>query len=309
MANINISRKITAAFAVMVLGAAIMGSAIFIFMENVQSAGKAKDVYMAVEDTAMEARFAVARQEGSLRGFMITRDPYFATRTKDHYQTFLKHVADLRARAGAEPDMSGRLMVLEKAMSAWHTEIADPVIELAASPVSYPRALDLFNSGKADEFIEPVEETLDAIRARQDETIAEATAVEVSRNSMVKWAVVLGMGFLIISAAGLGWLLSRGIATPINAMTDVMRRLADGDKTVVIAGVGRKDEIGAMAAALESFKQAAIEQERLESEAESARIDQEQAKTRQAALDNAKAEDLRVFVGVVEVGFERLSAG
>ncbi|EAS48953.1 putative methyl-accepting chemotaxis protein [Aurantimonas manganoxydans SI85-9A1] len=103
--------------------------------------------------------------------------------------------------------------------------------------------------------------------------------------------------------------LARSISRPIAQMTAAMRSLAAGDKTVIIPGAGRRDEIGEMAGAVEAFKQAAIERDELAEEAEAARISQEEAKKRQAALDNAKAEDLRAFVGVVEVGFERLSAG
>ncbi|HDZ71247.1 MAG TPA: methyl-accepting chemotaxis protein, partial [Aurantimonas coralicida] len=308
-ADLKIAKKIMAAFAVMVVGAAAMGTAVFLFMANVEDAAVAKVQHMDIETAAMAARFDVARQEGSLRGFMITRDDYFAERTKDHYQTFLKDVAKVRALVGPDSDMASRLDALEAAMSAWHTEIADPVIQFARSEMTYPQALALFKSGKADKFIEPIEETLDGIRDRKLAQIEEANVLEQDMIFDAELAILLGMAFLIIAAAGLGWLLSRGIASPINTMTDVMRRLADGDKTVVVEGAGRGDEIGAMAAAVESFKQAAIERERLEAEAAAARIDQEQAKQRQASLDNAKAEDLRAFVGVVEVGFERLSAG
>ncbi|MCP3056036.1 CHASE3 domain-containing protein, partial [Aurantimonas marianensis] len=298
-----------AAFAVMVFGAAAMGTAVFLFMANVEDAAVAKVQHMDIESAAMAARFDVARQEGSLRGFMITRDEYFAKRTKDHYETFLKDVGNVRALAGADSDIASRLDALEVAMSAWHTEIADPVIQFARSEMTYPQALALFKSGKADTFIEPIEETLDGIRDRKMAQIEEANALEAQLTQNTELAVLLGMAFLIIAAAGLGWLLSRGIASPINAMTDVMRRLASGDKSVVVEGAGRGDEIGAMAAAVETFKQAAIERDELAEAAESARIDQEQAKNRQASLDNAKAEDLRKFVGVVEIGFERLSAG
>ncbi|MEF2553258.1 cache domain-containing protein, partial [Aurantimonas sp. A2-1-M11] len=103
--------------------------------------------------------------------------------------------------------------------------------------------------------------------------------------------------------------LARSISRPINRMTDAMRRLAAGDKTVEIPAVGRHDEIGEMAEAVAAFKQAAIERDELAAQAEASRISQDEAAKRQAALDDAKAEDLRAFVGIVEVGFERLSAG
>ncbi|MCQ0989407.1 HAMP domain-containing protein, partial [Jiella marina] len=103
--------------------------------------------------------------------------------------------------------------------------------------------------------------------------------------------------------------LRRSVTGPIRQTTEVMSALAAGDKTIAVPHLGRGDEIGSMAAAVQTFKAQAIEQERLEKEAEASRISQEEAKQRQAALDNAKAEDLRVFVGMVEAGFDRLSSG
>ncbi|WP_193176428.1 methyl-accepting chemotaxis protein [Oricola nitratireducens] len=103
--------------------------------------------------------------------------------------------------------------------------------------------------------------------------------------------------------------IARSISRPIDAMTGAMRRLSEGDTSVDVPALGRKDEIGAMAEAVQVFKDAAIERDRLATEAEASRIDREKAKERQSALDNAKAEDLRAFVATVQVGFERLSVG
>jgi len=115
------------------------------------------------------------------------------------------------------------------------------------------------------------------------------------------------LALLIIAPVML--MVSRSIVQAINSLRATMVGLTEGRLDIAVEGQQRGDEIGAMAVAVESFKQAAIDRKRLEAEAAAARIDQEQAKQRQAALDNAKAEDLRAFVGVVEVGFERLSAG
>ena len=56
----------------------------------------------------------------------------------------------------------------------------------------------------------------------------------------------------------MGWVLSRAIATPITAMTGAMDRLAGGDNTVEVPAQGRKDEVGRMAVAVQSFKDAAV---------------------------------------------------
>ena len=60
------------------------------------------------------------------------------------------------------------------------------------------------------------------------------------------------------------WATARGIAAPIARMTDAMRRLAGGDLSTEMPGVGRSDEIGGMAAAVQVFKDEALEKGKLE---------------------------------------------
>ncbi|UIJ72875.1 methyl-accepting chemotaxis protein [Aurantimonas sp. HBX-1] len=308
-ADMKISRKIAAAFMVLIVVAAAMGGALYTFVATIETHSALKNQHAEMGDAAMAARFSLARQEASLRGFMITRDDYFATRTKEHYETFRAKVEDIRSAAGAGSDIASRMPALEAAVAAWHAEIADPVIRFMRDEATFPQALALFTSGKADQFIEPAENILDGIQEEENAAIDQAIETERVANERADLALLAGMGLLIVAAMGLGWLLSRGIGTPITAMTRTMRELAAGNKAVVVPGVGRHDEVGEMAEAVEAFKRAAVERDELAEAAERARIDQEEAKRRQAALEDAKAEDLRAFVGVIEVGFERLSDG
>ena len=69
--------------------------------------------------------------------------------------------------------------------------------------------------------------------------------------------VSLGVGLL-------AWMIGRAsdrprVSRPLSAMTGAMRKLADGDFDVVLPGLGRKDEIGDMAGAVEAFKLKAVE--------------------------------------------------
>ena len=68
---------------------------------------------------------------------------------------------------------------------------------------------------------------------------------------------MLGIGGVVIGAV-LSMLLGRGIARPMTAMCAAMRKLAAGDFDVVLPGLGRRDEIGEMASAVEEFKLQAI---------------------------------------------------
>ena len=57
------------------------------------------------------------------------------------------------------------------------------------------------------------------------------------------------------------------IARPTRALADRMRELAEGNFDVVLPGLGRKDEIGAVAGSVEAFKVKAQEKARQEAEA------------------------------------------
>ena len=76
---------------------------------------------------------------------------------------------------------------------------------------------------------------------------------------------VVTLALLVVTAL-LVFAIVRSITGPIDALTGVMGKLSEGDKTVEVFGIERGDEIGAMAKAVEVFKQNAVEMERMEAE-------------------------------------------
>ena len=84
------------------------------------------------------------------------------------------------------------------------------------------------------------------------------------------------------------WRLGRGISRPLSALVAAMRQLASGDFALVLPGIARKDEIGAMAQAVELFKETAAENARREAEAEDARV-RAVAKKRKAEMHTLAA--------------------
>ena len=69
--------------------------------------------------------------------------------------------------------------------------------------------------------------------------------------------VMLAAGGFLLGAV-LALLLGKGISRPMIEMCKAMRELAGGNFDVVLPGLGRRDEIGEMAAAVEEFKMQAI---------------------------------------------------
>lgn len=81
-------------------------------------------------------------------------------------------------------------------------------------------------------------------------------AVNDQTSMMTTATTLMIVGSLIIIALSVAFLIivSRAIVTPITSMTDAMKALAHGDKTVTIPGTEYGNEIGAMAEAVQVFK-------------------------------------------------------
>jgi len=90
--------------------------------------------------------------------------------------------------------------------------------------------------------------------------------------------------------------MGRRITNPIHAMTAAMNDLAGGNLHVAVPGVGRSDEIGEMADAVQVFKTNAVERQRLEAE----QAEQESRAAAQRKADMVKlADDFEAAVGEI----------
>ncbi|WEK04070.1 MAG: methyl-accepting chemotaxis protein [Candidatus Devosia phytovorans] len=96
-----------------------------------------------------------------------------------------------------------------------------------------------------------------------DEILAPVTNM---RNSML----LIGAGLLAVVAA-LSLIFSRSITRPITRLTDTMETLAKGDFDIEVRGADRTDELGAMARAVEVFRENGLKVAQM-TEAEAAQV-------------------------------------
>ena len=97
----------------------------------------------------------------------------------------------------------------------------------------------------------------------QEEALTDgARHVHEGRQTLL-WLSVAG----IVAFVGLAlWVILAGVVRPLGAITGAMKRVAGGDLEVVVPGTDHTDEIGALAGALETFKENGLEKRRLEAE-------------------------------------------
>lgn len=122
---------------------------------------------------------------------------------------------------------------------------------------------------------EIVKKTLDANAA------TEATAKStISSLSITVWGVSAFVVLVICSGL---FSMAVGVVRPIGGMTEAMKRLADGDLDVTIPSASRRDEIGAMAKAVQIFKDNAARVRGLEASEAAQRAHTEQERKAQFA--------------------------
>ncbi|MFI5011147.1 MAG: sensor histidine kinase [Hyphomicrobiales bacterium] len=119
----------------------------------------------------------------------------------------------------------------------------------------------------------------DFLARQRDALLPSVDAAKMAMAEMVTYADqqmreatrslgIHGLTFLIaLGFTGVGFLMTRRqISSPILALAESMRRLADHDLAVEVPGVARGDEIGRMAKAVQVFKHQMIEADRLAGE-------------------------------------------
>jgi methyl-accepting chemotaxis protein len=129
-------------------------------------------------------------------------------------------------------------------------------------------------------------QAFEKIATDTDDRISNTTTTQ----EMVAGAAVL-IGLLI------ALFVARGIIGPLSGLTSGMKELAGGNFGVVLPGLDRKDEVGDMAQAVETFKVKAEEKARDEAEA---KVKQDLVAAKQRKADMIKlADDFESAVGEI----------
>jgi methyl-accepting chemotaxis protein len=126
----------------------------------------------------------------------------------------------------------------------------------------------------------------------------EKTTVETEdriANTITTQEVVAGAAVLV--GLLIAFFIARGIIGPLSGLTSGMKELAGGNFGVVLPGLDRKDEVGDMAQAVETFKVKAEEKARDEAEA---KVKQDLVAAKQRKADMIKlADDFESAVGEI----------
>ena len=302
--DLSVSRKLTLGFACVVSIVLAMCLSVFLTLNGIHSAANDNAESREQLAAANAVMTAMVEQQNSTRGYVASGAAEFVDKFQKHVDEYQTALAELDKLSDTPPEHDRLEAVKTEAgkaqaeMRAQFDARNDPA-QVAAAQASIATAGRLV----------PTRAAVKAITDAEDVQMLRRETAQANAFKSADWVLGLGSAGCVLLAGLIGWMLTRGIAKPVSAMTGAMTRLAGGDNDVAIPALGRKDEIGRMAGAVQIFKTAALQKADLEREAETQR--QAAESTRHAAeAERAEtaAQQGRV-VADLATGLERLSSG
>ncbi len=163
--------------------------------------------------------------------------------------------------SSVDPGVSAAVQDARRQFMGEYEDLRKAVVEAGIAAEDYPLRGPAWNAAAGVALV--------SLHRLQDALITanHRHATRISVLALVKLSVLLGFLMLGTAAGFISlWIVVRRVTNPLNAMTETMGRLADGELHVEVPALERRDEIGDMAAAVQVFRQNAIDKLRLETE-------------------------------------------
>ncbi len=180
--------------------------------------------------------------------------------TKEHVENF-NHLISKVEQMNISPKVNETLLSLKAPLIRYTTSAENITRDAFTDPLGIETKYVSFEAdfeyleGAMSDFSDVIEDELAQV---ENKVKSQERFITI----LISVSVLLALVMILIS-----WYTTRNkIIEPVSKITDSMRTLADGNLNIVIAGTERTDEIGAMASALQVFKDNAIETERMREE-------------------------------------------
>ncbi|MCK1689551.1 HAMP domain-containing methyl-accepting chemotaxis protein [Bradyrhizobium sp. 145] len=184
------------------------------------------------------------------KDFMLRRDPKYIAEMKKAAVEFSKAIEVVAIPTAVMNDITAKLQKYQSEFTAW-VETAQQTAALDASMMKTFRGL---------------EPSMIEVRNTVEDLYRKADVAEAATRDAVRMWMMVAFAIAVVVLAAVGFLLGRSISKALAGMVGAMTRLARGELSISVPGIGRKDEIGEMAGAVEVFRTNMAEAERLRTE-------------------------------------------
>ncbi|QHP71229.1 methyl-accepting chemotaxis protein [Bradyrhizobium sp. LCT2] len=279
--NLRIGTKLAVASALGILLVAAMIAGQIVGNGNVRHSNESALAQQVLVRDAVEATLALRSMQLSARDIRLASNPADLQKANDSLLERSKSFSDAveaMLKLSRSPENRARMEELKRllmdylkgvhqlasirseAIAVTGGDAAARLAKFAEENVRVTREITLPNAAKMDTLTNQIAEFA---KHRSEEEIAVAGREMAASERL---GIIIGACAMLVLIAS--WFMSFvTIARPISALTVAMNELAGGNFAVVLPGLGRKDEVGGVAGAVERFKVVSEQKARDEAEA------------------------------------------
>ncbi|GJD49764.1 Adaptive-response sensory-kinase SasA [Methylobacterium crusticola] len=258
----GLNRSLGGAIAIIALVAVLGSAAVLTTQGQLQAAIDARGRSNLVLRSLYSLRIAMLNQETGLRGYLLTGRPDSLEPYRQGMPMLDDALGRLHALIGGDAVRSGWLAEAEKAARSWQDEVAEAVIRGMSDAASRPEAARIESDGTGKAYFDTFRARLDAIQT-EEERLREMQGEHLARAqriaAIVSWVSTL---LTLLICASIGAAIHRKVVGPLTRLAEAMRRLSRRDLTADVPATHQHDEVGAMARAVQVFKDGLIELDR-----------------------------------------------
>ncbi|MEP9375046.1 HAMP domain-containing protein, partial [Mesorhizobium sp. KR1-2] len=307
--GLTFTRKLMLSFSAIIIVSVVGALLLMRALDTMEAAGRDYESATRLLTDLSKAEALHLERLNLARIYVLAQKPEVLTRYRDATQKFEERLASAKEEAQGNDSLLEAIGKFHVAARKWRLDVGDSIVKLAADASMLQRARDLAVSDHTSESEAAVRATVENVQNEISSWLAQVGRQKNEAARFVEYLQLGGAAATLLILVLIGWWLSHQIVRPVSRMTGAMRALASGDHTVAIPAVGRRDEVGQMAAAVATFKEAALEKIRLEAEAEATR---QRMEAERAASAAAKAEEDRqdqVAIAALGEGLDKLAHG
>ena len=292
--NLSIARKLQASFAAMLLVATVGFALVYVSGARISGAVEENEVLHERLGTVRTAEAQLTAARTALAQFMLTGDRDYLAAFEQTRTELLNQFDVISAQVG---DANGtHLARLVELTNTWLDGSARRQIDLMRDPYTVDLARALEVTGTPAAAFKAADQAMVDLAAQLDGAVVAND--ELTRESIGNLTlVIVGAAIAMIAMTVIfGIVANRTIATPVVRIAQVTEAYTEGDLATDVPYVGRRDEVGRLAAALGLFRDSLIRTQELE---ESAKRQEAEAAEQRRTEMNQLADGFESSVGSV----------
>lgn len=254
MKNISIAQKLVIAFSLLIFISVLLNGVVFYNKRTLEQTSEWSNHTYQVLQEADNVMAAMVDQETGFRGYLITGNADSLGPYKAGKENFRRAITKIKQLTSDNPAQQRRLDDIAAAAEQWQTDVAAKGIQLMAAEGTRAAARDLEVTGAGKTSMDGIRVKIGEVTEGERALLVARDAARVEALSSITLAVFASALIMMVVAFGCTWFLTRGISTPIKEITATMGRIAAGELQTVVHHRDRKDEVGSIATALQSFR-------------------------------------------------------